>query len=407
MEYPNYDVDLVISMDERALAHYTGAASQTPIASVGAPYGVASVGAPYGVAWSAPSRSIDVEQWVQRIHEGLIPFPYRRYGMEDPRILLEQLRQVTITETTIDTFSYEAPINFEGPFSVYATADTSLKHFADYFSEPIRVRSKPINAMVSLYDLWMTKTREILYACLTHYDVVSPVSLSQCLYQIAERNVPIIEMGKRQATTIRHQYIATPIHRFPLVPAIAVIQQHCPIGGTVLDTSPRWGDRLIATLASHAGSYLGTESNLSLFSAYREIHETLNADRSKMIQILPIGSEHLPREHPNTVDLIFTSPPYFNFETYAASSSQPKATIPFEQWVDQFLKPTMERAWYRLKPNGYAVVMIRDVRVPIVEHLFQIMDDLGAEPLVPVLMGKSVPIKEETLVPLWRWQKPA
>ena len=59
-------------------------------------------------------------------------------------------------------------------------------------------------------------------------------------------------------------------------------------------------------------------------------------------RVLGVGSEEFkPRE--NTVDLCFTSPPYFDTEKYADEPTQSYIKYPSEkEWIDGFLTQTIQ-----------------------------------------------------------------
>jgi DNA modification methylase len=79
-------------------------------------------------------------------------------------------------------------------------------------------------------------------------------------------------------------------------------------------------------------------------------------------EILCEGSEkYMP--HKKSLDLCFTSPPYFDLEKYADEPTQ--SYIKFnnkEAWVKGFLRPTFENCYYGLKVNKHMLINIADVK---------------------------------------------
>ena len=89
----------------------------------------------------------------------------------------------------------------------------------------------------------------------------------------------------------------------------------------------------------------------------------LNEDfGNKNYEFHKCGSEEfLPAK--NSLDLCFTSPPYFNTEVYSNESSQ--SCIKFgskEDWLNNFLKKTFENCYHGLKDNKCMLINIANVK---------------------------------------------
>ena len=90
----------------------------------------------------------------------------------------------------------------------------------------------------------------------------------------------------------------------------------------VLDFSAGWGDRLIGALSCPVRSYTATDPNVSLKEGHGKIIEELGAQKKlgkispdlSLYRIIyePFQTANLPSEP--SFDIIFSSPPYFNFE---------------------------------------------------------------------------------------------
>ena len=66
---------------------------------------------------------------------------------------------------------------------------------------------------------------------------------------------------------------------------------------------------------------------------------------------------------PETVDLCFTSPPYFNTEMYSDESSQSWVRYPtVDEWNDQFLRTTIANCRQALVPDGTLILNVADVK---------------------------------------------
>tara|TARA_R110001592_G_scaffold65778_5_gene202029 strand:- start:6886 stop:7308 length:423 start_codon:yes stop_codon:yes gene_type:complete len=78
----------------------------------------------------------------------------------------------------------------------------------------------------------------------------------------------------------------------------------------------------------------------------------------KKVDIYKQGSEDFVPEK-ESIDLCFTSPPYFDTEKYSAEETQSYIKFPSnDEWVNGFLKKTIENCYYGLKNNGYMLMNI-------------------------------------------------
>lgn len=153
---------------------------------------------------------------------------------------------------------------------------------------------------------------------------------------------------------------------FPPATAKEIYEHFLPNPGPVWDMSCGWGGRLIAAMASGSVSkYQGTEPSsktyLGLVSMSRFLHSLRNCSRSPVL-IEKQGSETELPSHWESVDLCFTSPPYFNTEKYADEETQSYKKFPTQgEWMDHFMRDTLRNCISIMKPSAYLVVNIADV----------------------------------------------
>jgi len=142
--------------------------------------------------------------------------------------------------------------------------------------------------------------------------------------------------------------------------AAAVIYDTFAKNGVVWDMSGGWGGRLLGALASGVDNYIATEPCEKTMSGLVNI---LDDFPSKMgYEILHCGSEEYRPQH-NSLDLCFTSPPYFDLEKYSNERSQSYIKFPTKkEWVDGFLTETFESCHFGLKPDGCMIINIADVK---------------------------------------------
>ena len=129
-------------------------------------------------------------------------------------------------------------------------------------------------------------------------------------------------------------------------------------GETTWDMSCGWGGRLLGFLsAKNTKHYIGTEPSSKTYDGLLEIKKDFSY-LGKQVDIYKLGSEgYEPKKE--SIDLCFTSPPYFDTEKYSGEETQSYIKFPSnDEWVDGFLRKTIENCYYGLKQNGYMLMNI-------------------------------------------------
>jgi len=121
--------------------------------------------------------------------------------------------------------------------------------------------------------------------------------------------------------------------------------------GTVWDPSMGYGGRLLGAISAGV-NYIGTDPCIPTFKGLEKIRDDYgHKDRS--YTLLKQGSEtYIPED--NSLDFVFTSPPYFGWEAYGDEPEQ--SSIKFnnaELWKEKFLKQTIANAYKGLKQNKF------------------------------------------------------
>jgi DNA modification methylase len=79
---------------------------------------------------------------------------------------------------------------------------------------------------------------------------------------------------------------------------------------------------------------------------------------TKSVELHKLGSEEFIPDR-NSLDLCFTSPPYFDTEKYSDENTQSYIKFPTkEEWVDGFLRKTIENCHRGLKNGKYMLLNI-------------------------------------------------
>jgi len=128
--------------------------------------------------------------------------------------------------------------------------------------------------------------------------------------------------------------------------------------GVIWDMSCGWGGRLLGFLAaSNTKHYIGTEPSTRTYDGLLQMSKEFDYINKK-IDIYKQGSEeYLPNK--SSLDLCFTSPPYFDTEKYSDEPTQSYIKYPTQdEWVNGFLRKTIENCYYGLKEGGYMLYNI-------------------------------------------------
>ena len=128
-------------------------------------------------------------------------------------------------------------------------------------------------------------------------------------------------------------------------------------GDVIWDMSAGWGGWLIGFLASSRKKYIGTEPSSKTYDGLLKIKEDFEY-LGKEVEIHKLGSEVF-RPDKESLDLCFTSPPYFDTEKYSDEETQSYVKFSTsDKWISGFLKKTIENCHYGLKQGGYMLYNI-------------------------------------------------
>jgi hypothetical protein len=130
--------------------------------------------------------------------------------------------------------------------------------------------------------------------------------------------------------------------------------------GTTWDMSCGYGGRLLGAIAADV-NYIGTDPCEKTFVGLEEIKKDW-AGLNRTVEIHQLGSEEF-RPDKNSVDLCFTSPPYFDWEKYSEEETQSYKKYPTkEEWIEGFLRQTIENCYYGLKKGGVLIMNVANTK---------------------------------------------
>ena len=134
------------------------------------------------------------------------------------------------------------------------------------------------------------------------------------------------------------------------------------LGGVkrVFDPFAGWGDRMLGVLATTDTKYFGVDKNKHLEEGHEDILDRFDEKyRANIIykDILEVSDDDFPPEF-KSYDMVFTSPPYFDYETYGddVESGLGSSYENDEKWSQEFLHPVLDLCWKNLDQNGHMYI---------------------------------------------------
>lgn len=181
----------------------------------------------------------------------------------------------------------------------------------------------------------------------------------------------------------------------------------------VLDPSSGWGDRMLGAAAAGVTVYHGVDPNPALTNSYEKIIDFVSSQKPQntlgpIRQRFNVLTNDFLKTNisPNSYNLVFTSPPFWNWEIYTEAPGQSilgKTTV--KEWTQGFLHPYLKKAWEALIPGGYLVLYISDVKTGrYVEDMITYVNSFRGKFLGVIgLVGD--PATMSYAYPIWCWQK--
>ena len=149
--------------------------------------------------------------------------------------------------------------------------------------------------------------------------------------------------------------------------------------GTVWDPSMGYGGRLLGAIAAGV-NYIGTDPCIPTFKGLEQIRDKYG-HKHKSYTLLRQGSETYDPEE-ESLDFVFTSPPYFGWEAYGDEPEQ--SSIKFntsDLWKEKFLKQTIANAYKGLKKGKKLALNVANTKQykTFEEDTVQLALDVGFE----------------------------
>lgn len=145
--------------------------------------------------------------------------------------------------------------------------------------------------------------------------------------------------------------------------AAAIYTRYGGLDGVVWDMCAGFGGRLFGAMAAkNIQKYIGTEPSTKTYEGLTNIKNDFEQLSGKQIELHCVGSEDFIPEK-ESLNLCFTSPPYFDLELYSDESTQSYIKYPtYEEWLNGYMYKTINNCHYGLKKNGYLIINIKNIK---------------------------------------------
>jgi len=153
---------------------------------------------------------------------------------------------------------------------------------------------------------------------------------------------------------------AASVSNFRPTVARALVDRFSSEDGTVIDFAAGFGGRLLGCVTLRR-RYIGIDSCSAQVSGLKAMIEALRFLKpAGQAEVLQGCAEDVMRQLPNgRAQLVFSSPPYFDWERYSDESTQSFLRYAsYEQWMHGFLAPVLHQSYRVLRDGGRLVLNI-------------------------------------------------
>ena len=172
--------------------------------------------------------------------------------------------------------------------------------------------------------------------------------------------------------------VASKVSNFPVSTCDQILRKY-NVNNNYYDFSCGWGVRQMCAMRNEI-NYYGTDPNYELVAKLNEFNQDYKRvnNTTTETKIYCQGSENFIPELENKIGIAFSSPPYFDLEDYRIGDQSFKPGTTYEQWVNNYLRPTFANIYKYLIFEGYFIVNIKDFNnVPLEQTTIDTAKEVG------------------------------
>ncbi len=216
-----------------------------------------------------------------------------------------------------------------------------------------------------------------------HNDSKLKRAIKICYQHRDEGDKAVIPQNIRRALELTN---GGTIQNFKPLNAKAIWEYICPtMWGRVLDFSSGYGGRMIGAMTSNMRyHYTGIDPNTKTYNGLVALGDLITDTIGTTYEMHHTVSEEFDPEK-ESYDAAFSSPPYFNLETYCDEPTQCMVRCDnMDAWFELYVEPTLKMLHKGLVKDGVYAVNIADYRVnkaqfQIVERWLELSKKCGFE----------------------------
>lgn len=131
-------------------------------------------------------------------------------------------------------------------------------------------------------------------------------------------------------------------------------------GKHVFDPCAGWGGRMLGSISAGADIYSAFEPNTETYNGLLLLAEFLGI--TDKVKIYNDSALNMDLYGIRNVDIVLTSPPYFDLEVYSHEKTQSiQGCTSYEMWVDKFLHPLVMQSLGKLRLGGWSCWNVHNV----------------------------------------------
>lgn len=163
---------------------------------------------------------------------------------------------------------------------------------------------------------------------------------------------------------------------FPMKTIDMLLETYLPNGGNYYDYSCGWAIRMLSAM-KHNVNYFGTDPNNELIDGLNSIVNDYNVvnNTTTNVKLYCHGSEQYIPELENTIDFSFSSPPYFKLELYNIGNQSCNEDTNYDDWIQNYIIPTINNVSKYLKKDGIFAINIKDVYIN--KTIYPLVNDIN------------------------------
>ncbi len=264
----------------------------------------------------------------------------------------------------------------------------NIDKITDYFIEDVRLKAVVKSEGISPYDYFIQNEEKIVQKVKERGLLLTNYNVREMCFQLV-----------KEATLFKPTFCK------------GILEILSPNQNTKkckwLDISAGWGDRLISAIASDVELYTAFDPNVDLKEGHSQIIEMFGKGDKKKFHIIyepfETGIDTISKKQ--KYNLIFSSPPFFDFEDYSKGEKQSIHQYSnFDLWLHEFLFKSVNKAWDHLEYGGKMAIYIVDIgKYSIVEPLIQYVEKECIHSNYVGMIASLV--KDKIPKPVWVWEK--